>query len=105
MDEQMDFLAERDSSGEQGSGTSRLAMASIGPSAEGLRSRVLGAIRDMGEHGAICDDVEVVLNMTHQTASARVHELAWAGFIIDSGRQRKTRSGRAEIVWVAASRA
>ena len=29
------------------------------------------------EHGAICDDIEVALDMTHQTASARVHELAW----------------------------
>jgi hypothetical protein len=70
-------------------------------SAEGLRNRVLGAIRDLGEHGATCDDVEVVLDMTPQTASARVHELAWAGFIQDRGMQRKRRSGRAAIVWVA----
>jgi hypothetical protein len=83
--------------------TLRMAVARVKASAKGLRARVLGAIRDLGEHGAICDEIEVALEMTHQTASARVHELAWAAFIQDSGRQRKTRSGRAAIVWVASA--
>jgi hypothetical protein len=37
---------------------------------------VLGAIREPGEHGATCDEMEVLLDMTHPTASARIHELA-----------------------------
>jgi hypothetical protein len=103
MPEQIDFLDGRGRDGHRSRATSRLAAASMKASVEGLRNRVLGAIRHLGDHGASCDDVEMVLDMTHQTASARVHELAWAGFIQDSGRQRKTRSGRAAIVWVAAS--
>jgi hypothetical protein len=83
--------------------TSPLAAATTKASIEGLRKRVLGAIRDLGEQGATCDECEIVLDMTHQTASARVHEPAWAGFIVDSGRQRKTRSGGAAIVWLASA--
>jgi len=99
--EQVDSFDGRGHDGHRGRDTSRLAAAIIRASAEGLRHRVLGAIRDLGEHGAICDEIECALDITHQTASARVHELAWAGFIQDSGRQRKTRSGRAAVVWVA----
>jgi hypothetical protein len=102
LPEQIAFLDGR-SDGRRGRDASRMAAVSVKASAEGLRSRVFGAIRDLGEHGATCDDVEVVLDMMHQTASARVHELAWAGLIRDSGRQRKTRSGRAAIGWVAPS--
>lgn len=51
------------------------------------------------EWGATCDDVEVGLDLTHQTASARVHELEAAEFIADTGLRRKTRSGRDAIVW------
>jgi hypothetical protein len=64
-----------------------------------LRRRVLEAIALGGMLGRTCDEVEMLLGMPHQTASARVHELAKRGDIVDSGRTRKTRSGRAAIVW------
>jgi hypothetical protein len=94
-------MTEHGPTNDQSEQPARWTLGSAHRAMDGMRERVLGAIRDLGEHGATCDDVEVVLDMTHQTASARVHELAWAGFIQDSGRQRKTRSGRAAIVWVA----
>lgn len=37
--------------------------------------------------------------MTHQSASPRFGELAALGMILDSGRRRKTRSGRNAAVW------
>jgi hypothetical protein len=84
LPDQIDVLDGRGRDGRRNRATSRMAAASIKASAEGMRNRVLGSIRDLGEHGASCDDVEIVLDMTHQTASARMHELAWAGFIHDS---------------------
>jgi DNA adenine methylase len=66
-------------------------------STEQLRARVLVEIRE--RCGATCDEVEEALDLRHQTASARVNELCSDGKIVDSGERRKTRSGRAAIVW------
>jgi hypothetical protein len=63
---------------------------------------VLEAVKAAGLAGLTCDEVEQRLSMTHQTASARVHELAKLEAIVDSGRKRKTRSGRGAVVWIAA---
>ncbi len=68
-----------------------------------LREVVLNAIRDAGAEGLSSDEAEVVLTMTHQTVSARVHELARAGAIVDTGKRRRTRSKRLATVWRAAS--
>lgn len=51
--------------------------------------------------GATCDEIERDTGLSHQTASARVRELAQAGTIRDSGQRRLTRSGRKAIVWEA----
>jgi N6-adenosine-specific RNA methylase IME4 len=77
------------------------ALASLGEETTAqLRSRVLVEIRERG--GATCDEVEVALDLRHQTASARVNELLNDGLISDSGLRRHTRSGRAATVWVLA---
>lgn len=81
--------------------TSVAAAQSIAGGAEQLRARVLAEIATRG--GATCDEVEVALDLRHQTASARVNELAEEGKIADSGARRKTRSGREAIVWVVTS--
>lgn len=49
--------------------------------------------------GTTCDRLEVLLGMSHQTASARINDLARAGRIVDSGRREKTRTGRNAICW------
>lgn len=77
--------------------TSIAAAQSIAEGAEQLRARVLIEIRSC--NGATCDEVEVALELRHQTASARINELAEAGRVYDSGQRRKTRSGRQAIVW------
>jgi hypothetical protein len=80
--------------------TSAEARASIEPHLGRLQSNVLGFIRSRGKIGATCDEVEQWLDMSHQTASARVHELMHRKCIVSNGK-RKTRSGRNAVVWVA----
>lgn len=84
----------------RGSDTSKAAAESIEPASGTLRARVLGTIKSMREYGMTCDEVEQTTHLTHQTASARVHELHKLGAIRDSGRRRNTRSGRKATVWV-----
>ncbi len=45
------------------------------------------------------DELEKIFDMRHQTVSARLSELRYAGFIEQSGLERPTRSGRNAIVW------
>lgn len=49
--------------------------------------------------GLTTDQVQQRMRETHQTVSPRITELRDRGLIKDSGRRRKTRSGRAAIVW------
>lgn len=56
-------------------------------------------IRGDRPNGATCDEIEVALSLSHQTASARVRDLFKAGNIRDSGIRRNTRTGRKATVW------
>lgn len=80
--------------------TSLVAARSVAPSAGQMRSRVLVEIRERGVAGATCDEVEQVLQMQHQTASARIRELVLEGRLVDSGYRRPTRSGHPAVIWV-----
>lgn len=60
-------------------------------------------IRGDRSKGATCDEIEVALSLSHQTASARVRDLFKAGSIRDSGIRRNTRTGRKATVWGAAT--
>ena len=84
-----------------GSATSRAAAESMERGAGQLREYVLDEIRRTGSTGSTCDELEERLALTHQTCSARVRELVLRGDVLDSGKTRKTRSGRAATVWVA----
>lgn len=77
--------------------TSRQAAASL-PSLGPLARRVFDEIAYVD--GLTCDQVEQTVGKSHQTISARVNELRDKGWIVDSGRRRKTRSNRSAIVWV-----
>lgn len=52
----------------------------------------------LANHPSTCDEVEVALGMTHQTASAAIHHLMRDGEII-AVEKRPTRSGRNARVW------
>lgn len=56
---------------------------------------ILGSSR-----GRTCDEVEAILGISHQAASARFVELKATNRIKQSG-TRKTRSGRKAGVWIA----
>lgn len=64
-----------------------------------LRGEIFALIDVRGERGATCDEIEVALDLRHQTASARVRELALAELIFDTGQRRRTRSGRGARVY------
>lgn len=86
----------------QGSDTSREAAESMEPHAGTLEARVLEAIRFSCSAGLTDDEVEQLLGLSHQTTSARRRALVIRGLVKDSGRRRKTRSGRNATVWIAA---
>jgi hypothetical protein len=81
--------------------TSADAARSMRHSAQWLRHLIYGAVADAGLTGMTCDEVEAALDLRHQTASARVHELAAAGKFVRTLRRRRTRSGRHAAVYVA----
>jgi predicted transcriptional regulator len=79
---------------------SRAALESVEEALPHLRAKVYRAIA-LAHAGITCDEIEVKLNMTHQSASARVHELFATGRIVGQGK-RKTRSGRPATIWFPA---
>lgn len=82
-----------------GSDTSKAAGESMAKAAPTLRARVLRTIRNHGNLGATDDQLEWLLHLPHQTISARRRELVIAGLVVDTGKRRKTRSGRKATVW------
>jgi DNA-binding Lrp family transcriptional regulator len=48
-----------------------------------------------------CEEVGQMLNLSHQTASARIRDLSKDGNLIDSKARRTTKSGRNAVVWVS----
>lgn len=67
--------------------------------ASGDEARVLKLIRERG--GCTDDEIEVALNLRHQTASARRRGLVLKGLVVETAGRRKTRSGRRATVWRA----
>jgi len=66
-----------------------------------LAHRILKWIAAQGD--ATCSEVEAGLGITHQSASARVHELMRAGLIVQTGERRSTGLTNATArVWRAA---
>lgn len=63
-----------------------------------LNQKVFKLIKDGA--GRTCDEIEIALNMRHQTISSRITHLTKIGAIVDSGARRPTRSGRNAIVWI-----
>lgn len=93
-----------------GSDTSFLAAEAIAPMVTKLQQIVLQVALAAGTKGVTCDEVEVILDMPHQTASARVHELGKPHqdqdgaerpqMLFDSGQRRKTRHNQLATVWI-----
>ena len=81
--------------------TSRAAAEAIAPTAGTLRAAVLTYLRQRGDEGATDSECQESLGMNPSTQRPRRIELVEAGLVVDSGRVRKTPSGRKAVVWVA----
>ena len=86
----------------QGSVTSLEAAEAIEPKVGTLRRAVLECIRSSALHGWTDEQIQRLTNMGPSTQRPRRVELMRAGLVVDSGRTRKTASGRNATVWVAA---
>lgn len=82
----------------QGNETSREAAESMRQPGVSIRARVLEFIARRGLQGATDDEIERVLGLRHQTASARRRELVLQG-LLEKGGTRLTRAGRRAAVW------
>lgn len=80
-----------------GSATSRAAAASAAKRAPADEARILDVLAAT-PWGLTCDEIEVALELSHQTASARLRGLSESGRVFHHG-TRATRSGRAARVY------
>ena len=85
----------------KGSETSKAAADSMITAATGIKHRIYNHLLALGEHGATDDEVEVALDLTHQTASSRRRNLELVGAVRKTTDKRRTRSGREAFVYVA----
>lgn len=83
-----------------GSDTSLSAAKSVEARVPKMKMAVMDCIARGYDEGRTCDEVEVWLGMSHQTASARIRDLVKSGKIADSGKRRPTRSGRKAAVYM-----
>ena len=84
------------------SDTSCEAAAQMKPTAANLRAAVLRELAMRGEQGATDEEVQLALSMPGNTQRPRRRELELSAQVVDSGRKRKTLSGRDAVVWVTA---
>ena len=78
--------------------TSREAHASIRP--QTIDQKVYGLLLDRAGYGATCDEVEAVLDLRHQTASAALWRLKRSGWVKELRETRTTRGGRSAGVCI-----
>ncbi len=81
--------------------TARQAAERIEPVKTAMQKRVLAFLRERGSRGATDSEMQEALDMGGNTQRPRRIELVAAGHVYNSGRTRKTTSGRAAVVWKA----
>lgn len=78
-------------------------MANVDATLSSLQREVYDLIRSAGWEGKTVDELEVATGRTHQSISARVHELANYSpkpLIEARSKTRKTRAGRGAYIYV-----
>lgn len=81
--------------------TSRAAARSMRSHARSIEAKVLAWFIGRGLAGGTNDECEQALELKTQTVTARTNRLVKLGLLGNSGRHRRTRSGRKAIVWTA----
>ena len=79
------------------SATSRAAAAAVVPRLAPRRTAALAFIKRAS--GATCDEIEVSMDLLHQTASAMLRTLEKQGYITKTTNTRKTRRGSDATVY------
>ena len=87
------------------SDTSQQAARCIRSEAPQLRQRVLAFIIERGAVGATDEEVQAALRLRTQSETPRRNELCRMRLVRDSGRRRRTSSGRMATVWVSVTAA
>lgn len=87
-----------------GVSTSNRAANAAWPLQSSVRRRIISEIAVVmamqpERRGCTSDELEHSIRRSHATVSAAVNHLVGAGWLIDSGFERPTRSGREAIVW------
>lgn len=82
--------------------TSRLAAIAAYSFKTDLQKQVY-EILEASTNGLTDEEMQMALYMDPNTQRPRRVELVRAGYVIDSGRKRRTRSGRLATVWAAAN--
>jgi hypothetical protein len=77
--------------------TSEAAAQAIKPTRVSLQQQVLNCLR---VHDATDEEIQSVLRLNPSTQRPRRIELVNQGLVVDSGRTRKTKSGRNAVVWM-----
>lgn len=80
--------------------TSVAAAVEVKPEAAKLRAVVLEFIQSRGEHGVTDEEGIAWTGLNPSTYRPRRIECVEAGQVVDSGTTRKTKSGRAAVVWI-----
>lgn len=82
--------------------TSHAAARFVASEAPSLQARIIQDLWNSAYRntGLTVAELEYRLGRKHETVSARVNELANAGWIRDSGHTRKTDTGRQAVVWM-----
>jgi hypothetical protein len=77
--------------------TSIEAYQSVKQHIPSIQERIVNHINQFGPD--ICDHMEYILVLSHQTCSASIRGLVKQGILEDSGDKGYTRSGRRAIIW------
>lgn len=81
--------------------TRRAAKKAIEPKIPSLKDRVLGFLRACGEHGATDQEIAIQFAGSENTYRPRRNELTADGLVYDSGKRRRTGTGKLATVWRA----
>lgn len=83
----------------RGSETSKAAASSLNESVLTQLKRRIYFYACLQPNGIICDEIEVALGLSHQTASARIRELEMSGWLTKTDERRHTRSKRGAFIY------
>jgi Fic family protein len=78
--------------------TSREAWRSFLPVSHTLDDMIIAALKAFPE-GLVCDEIEKIIERSHQAVSGNLRHLVERGVVVNTGAKGRTSSGRSAIRW------